>query len=184
MPWLKLLGEEDAEKTESTSWNAYIVPILAFKMLTVLSGSASRQGKIPRSIMSPKLTTAIIRVVRIPDSLLSITLSLFFKGKMLLDSDGWPKVFEEAIFARWNSPPPSHSSPMIIDQSSTQKLSQQIAASVVQNLTHLTSSFKSKFVGNIIQNIELAVAYLSVMLVVRPFYSALLPFLTVYLCRA
>lgn len=126
----------------------------------------------------------MIRMVRFPDSLPSTALSLFLKGKVLLDTEGWPKVFEDAIIARWNSPPFSHPSPMAIDQSSTQNVSQQIAASVVRNLTRLSSSFKSKFVVNIIQNIELAAVYLSLMLVVRPFYSALLLFLMVYLLRA
>lgn len=54
---------------------------------------------------------------------------------------------------------------MLVEQSLTH-VSQQIAASVVQNLTYLKTSLQSKFVGNIIQNIQLAAAYLSLITVV------------------
>lgn len=86
---------------------------------------------------------------------------------MLTEPEGWPKVFEDAIIARWNAPPLAPSTAALPEQSLTQKVSQQIAVSVVRNLTNLSSTLKSKFVGNIIQNIQLAAAYLSVMLVVR-----------------
>lgn len=46
-----------------------------------------------------------------------------------------------------------------------------MAAAVVQNLTRLTSTLQSKFIGNIIQNIQLAAAYLSLMTVVSCFFS-------------
>lgn len=88
---------------------------------------------------------------------------------MFTDKDGWPKVFEEAIAARWNSPPPAGPGPMVVEHSLSQNVSQIVAASVVKNLNYLTSTFKSKFVGNIIQNIQLAAAYLSVLTVVGQF---------------
>lgn len=91
---------------------------------------------------------------------------MLYQAKVLTEKEGWPKIFEEAICARWNTPPPSSSAPMIVEQSMSQDVSQKVAALVVQNLTFLKSTFRSKFVGNIIQNIHLAAAYLNVLTVV------------------
>lgn len=62
--------------------------------------------------------------------------------------------------------PPS--CPVVVDQSLTQvsQVSQQMAASVVQNLTYLTSTLQFKFIGNIIQNIQLTAECLSLITVV------------------
>lgn len=64
VPWRKLLQEENPRKTESPSWNAFIGPIFAFKLVTVLSGTASLEGKIPRSVMSKEMAVGLRRLVR------------------------------------------------------------------------------------------------------------------------
>lgn len=64
-PWQKLLDEENPRHTENTSWNEYLGPILAFKLVTVLSGSANLEGKIPRSAMTKEMTDKLVRLVRI-----------------------------------------------------------------------------------------------------------------------
>lgn len=63
--WQTLLDEENPQKTESNSWNEYLGPILAFKLVTVLSGSASLEGKIPRSAMSKEMSAKLVRLVSI-----------------------------------------------------------------------------------------------------------------------
>lgn len=85
---------------------------------------------------------------------------------MITESDGWPGVFEEAIIALWNTPPTASPTPIAVEQSLSQNVHQKVAASVVQNLHHLTLTFQSKFVGNIIQNIQLAASYLGIMMLV------------------
>lgn len=73
-PWQRLLDEENPRKTENASWNEYLGPILAFKLVTVLSGSASLEGKIPRSAMSKEMSDKLIRLVSINiSSLLRLT---------------------------------------------------------------------------------------------------------------
>lgn len=59
---------------------------------------------------------------------------------------------------------------MVVEEPLTQ-VSQQLAASVVRNLRRLTSTMQSKFVGNIMQNIQLAAAYVGVITVVSEFLS-------------
>lgn len=76
------------------------------------------------------------------------------------------QVFEEAIVALWNSPPNVTPDPIVVEQSPSKTVSERVAASVVRNLTDLTRTFKSKYVGNIIQNIQLAASYLSIMTLV------------------
>lgn len=88
------------------------------------------------------------------------------QAKVITEKDGWPTVFEEAIVALWNTPPTDASRPMMVEQPLALNVSQKVAASVVQNLRHLTLSFQSKFVHNIIQNIQLAASYLGIMLLV------------------
>ncbi|KAE9383933.1 hypothetical protein BT96DRAFT_1008618 [Gymnopus androsaceus JB14] len=133
-PRQRLLGEEDPQKTENQAWNSYIGPILGFKLYTVLSGSSSVQGKIPRSAMSSDLTNKLIRI-----------------AKVITEKDGWPTIFEEAVIARWNTNTPVSGSrgPIITKQSSPQNVSQK--------------AIQSKALGNIIHNIQLAASYLSIM---------------------
>lgn len=133
--------------------------------------------------MSRESTQAMNRVVR---SLILLT-HLYFntcQAKVLTDKDGWPKIFEEAIIAKWNTPPLPPSRPMVAEKSMTQ-VPQQIAASVVQNLTYLTSTLQSKFVGNIIQNIQLAAAYLSLITIVSwtPSNHSLIPMVSSHRAR-
>lgn len=92
---------------------------------------------------------------------------------MITETDGWPGVFEDAIAALWNSPPHAAPGRIMIQHSPSQTVSQKVAASVVENLHHLRLAFQSKFVGNIIQNIQLAASYLSIMTLVRsPSFSS------------
>lgn len=85
---------------------------------------------------------------------------------MITQGDGWPGIFEDAIMALWNSPPHPPCGPMVVEQSLSQTVSQKVAASVVENLSHLAFISESRFVGNIIQNIQLAASYLSIMTLV------------------
>lgn len=55
---------------------------------------------------------------------------------------------------------------MAVEHTESQTVSQKVATSVVQNLSHLAFVSESRFVGNIIQNIELAASYLSIMTLV------------------
>lgn len=55
---------------------------------------------------------------------------------------------------------------MVMEEVLTQNVSQKVAVSVVQNLRHLKLAFQSKYVGNIIQNIQLAASYLGIMMLV------------------
>lgn len=88
---------------------------------------------------------------------------------MITEDPGWPGIFEEAIGALWssNSTPNAAPNPPTVLQTPGQSVSQKVAAFVVQNLTHLSTTFKSKSVGNIIQNIQLAAGYLNIMTLVR-----------------
>lgn len=63
--WQKLLDADNSQKSDSNTWNEYLGPILAFKLVTVLSGSASVQGKIPRSAMSKEISAKLVRLVSI-----------------------------------------------------------------------------------------------------------------------
>ena len=54
----------------------------------------------------------------------------------------------------------------IITTQPSQNVPHQVAASVVKNLGHLTESFQSKSIGNIINNIQLAASYLAIMTLV------------------
>lgn len=56
-------------------------------------------------------------------------------------------------------------------------MSQKVAASVVENLGRLKDAFRSKYMANIISNIELAASYLGIMTMVR-FSSLLFPVIT------
>ena len=171
--WQKLLEEENPQATENMSWNAYLSPILAFKLITVLSGTASLEGKIPWLAMSKEVANRLIKLVSIHRLSLALVFN-HFQAKVITDKDGWPGIFEEAIGALWNSPLNIAPGPIVVEQSPSQTVSQKVAASVVQNLNHLTLVFQSKFVGNIIQNIQLAASYLSIMtLVWPPFFSFL-----------
>lgn len=85
---------------------------------------------------------------------------------MITEGDSWPGIFEEAIIALWNTPTTTKMTPMVVDQYSSQNVSQKIGTTVVKNLNNLTSRFCLKFVGNIIQNIKLAASYLSIMTLV------------------
>lgn len=85
---------------------------------------------------------------------------------MITEGNGWPGIFEDAIGALWNSPPQPSRGPMAVEHTESQTVSQKVATSVVQNLSHLAFVSESRFVGNIIQNIELAASYLSIMTLV------------------
>lgn len=85
---------------------------------------------------------------------------------MITETDGWPGIFEEAIVAIWNTPTAVPTAQIAVQHSSSQNVSQKVAATVVQNLNHLSLTFRSKYVGNIIQNIQLAASYLSIMTLV------------------
>lgn len=78
-------------------------------------------------------------------------------------------IFEEAIVARWHSPAPDIQAPAVVAETSLKNVAQKVAASVLRNLGQLTETFKSKQMGNIINNIELAASYLSVMTLVSGF---------------
>lgn len=62
-PWNNLLGVDNPGTTENSSWNAYFGPILAFKLVTVLSGTSSHEGKIPQSAMSTGMAEKLIKLV-------------------------------------------------------------------------------------------------------------------------
>lgn len=102
------------------------------------------------------------------------------QARGLTEGDGWPSVFEEALAARWNQPPTAPPQHTIQENSMSSSVPQKVTASVIQNLTHLTSTFKSKSVGNIIQNIQLAASCLSVMTVVSGSDIDILAKLNVY----
>ncbi|KAE9389205.1 hypothetical protein BT96DRAFT_947038 [Gymnopus androsaceus JB14] len=146
--WQKLLEEANPVKTETSTWNSYIGPILGFKLFNVLSGSSNVEGTIPRSVMSPPLRGAMNRI-----------------ASFLTENQGWPKIFEDAIVARWNArtssaPPPAPSTDTL---SSSHSVPQTVAASVAKNLRNLSDTFRSKYHGNILNNIQLAASYLSIM---------------------
>lgn len=52
---------------ESWSWGSHLGPLIGFRLLCVLSGSASEEGQIPRSAMPGKLGGMLERVVCTPD---------------------------------------------------------------------------------------------------------------------
>ncbi|KAE9384537.1 hypothetical protein BT96DRAFT_950498, partial [Gymnopus androsaceus JB14] len=142
--WQKLLEEANPVKTETSTWNSYIGPILGFKLFNVLSGSSNVEGTIPRSVMSPPLRGAMNRI-----------------ASFLTENQGWPKIFKDAIVARWNAR-------NFICASSRSHVPQTVAASVAKNLRNLSDTFRSKYHGNILNNIQLAASYLSIMVIDIP----------------
>lgn len=85
---------------------------------------------------------------------------------MITEGNGWPGIFEDAIAARWNSPPQPSSGSMAFEEPLSQTVFEKVATSVVRNLSHLAFFSESRFVGNILQNIQLAASYLSIMTLV------------------
>lgn len=62
--WKNLLDVENPQSTENMSWNSFIGPILTFKLITVLSGTSSHEGKTPQSAMSKGMAEKLIKLVR------------------------------------------------------------------------------------------------------------------------
>lgn len=92
----------------------------------------------------------------------------------MTEPPGWPRIFEEAIIARWAN---CNQATEISDEDSgvpeTGDVFQRTAQSLRQNLRHVRKSLHSKHYGNIVTNIELAAAYLSIMTLVYQLFSSL-----------
>lgn len=73
--WKNLLGINDPERTENMSWNSYISPVLAFKLITILSGTSSLEGANPQLAMSTGMVEKLIKLV----GLQSLLIHMFSK---------------------------------------------------------------------------------------------------------
>lgn len=113
----------------------------------------------------PGIIHKVIETSKPPFSHISNT-KIIFQARIITEKDSWPSIFEEAIAARWNAPITETLRPIVFQPPSHQGVPQQVAASVVQNLGNLKKAFQSKHMGNIINNIELAASYLSIMTLV------------------
>lgn len=86
----------------------------------------------------------------------------------MTEKDGWPSIFADAFIARRNTKPANNTEvPVHVEEGSLQNVAQKVAASVIQNLGLLKATFRSKYMANIISNIELAASYLAIMTLVR-----------------
>lgn len=91
------------------------------------------------------------------------------QAKPLLEPAGWPKIIEEAVLARLSKPPTYDAPTSAASEGSVLRL---LANAVKLNLTHLRTTAHAKQFQNIVANIDLAAAYLSIMTVVsKLFYS-------------
>src|SRR5579875_289004 len=83
----------------------------------------------------------------------------------MTENDGWPRVFEEAILARWASDKPISTpyAPFVPPTTTPQTTSERVVGIVSQNLRQLGRTYHSKLYNNIISNIELAASYLNIM---------------------
>lgn len=73
--WKTLLQEGTPQATENHIWNSYTSPMLAFKLYSVLSGSAMLKGKVTRTAMSYQLAQGLTRVVSL---LFSVDYSYYY----------------------------------------------------------------------------------------------------------
>lgn len=91
-----------------------------------------------------------------------------FQAKSITEKDGWPSIFADAFIARWNTKSVNNPTvPVHVDEPSTENVAQKVARSVIRLLGHLKVTFRSRYMQNIISNIELAAAYLAIMTLVR-----------------
>ncbi|KAF5361225.1 hypothetical protein D9757_013232 [Collybiopsis confluens] len=152
--WNRLIAVSNVEMLDSSSWTwpPHLGPLLGLRLHHVLSGKTRVQGVIPRSTMSAKLKAGLERV-----------------AKIITENDGWPRILEDAFLARRNDRQKQQKNGItsesvnISGPSSTQNVSRKVAESVFHNLQHLNKTHQSKQFDNIISNIQLAAAYLSVM---------------------
>ncbi|KAF5341461.1 hypothetical protein D9757_015295 [Collybiopsis confluens] len=147
--WRSLVRLSTAAQVEQENWSwpSHLGPILGFKLLCVLCGSSMKTGTIPRKVMSEDLSKRLRRV-----------------AKQLTQKPGWPSIFEEASAARWTHRGGVGASPS--DALHPVNAAQTIAQSALQNLTSIHHRLQAKSYSNILMNIELAAAYLSVMTLV------------------
>ncbi|KAF5343519.1 hypothetical protein D9757_014940 [Collybiopsis confluens] len=152
--WNRLIAVSNVEMLDSSSWTwpPHLGPLLGLRLHHVLSGKTRVQGVIPRSTMSAELKAGLERV-----------------AKIITENDGWPRILEDAFLARRNDRQKQQKNGItsesvnISGPSSTQNVSRKVAESVFHNLQHLNKTHQSKQFDNIISNIQLAAAYLSVM---------------------
>lgn len=104
---------------------------------------------------------------------------LCFKAGVLLEEPGWPQIFADAVVARWNSnktahPPANAPSSESTSSTTLEEPALVIAKAVIRNLNLIKVVDHSRQFSNIITNIQLAAAYLSIMSLVCSVFFFLL----------
>ena len=108
---------------------------------------------------------------------LSLLLNLSSQARVLTENDGWPRVFEEAIIARWARDKPLSTPylPSVTPTNTPQSTSEQVVELVAQNLHQLGRMYQSKQYSNIISNVQLAALYLNIMALVIHSFLVVFP---------
>jgi hypothetical protein len=178
---VQITSSDDIYKT-TWNWSSHLAPLLAYKLYGILSGSSSVEGTVPRSNMPHELKIALERVVQCIFVTFHTCIHLreCFQASVITEGDGWPRVFEDAIVARWNhqrSPPKPSAIP---SHKADQAVSAKIAQSVAFNLNSLRQDYKGKQYAHILSNIQLAASYFGIMTLVCYLLLCTSPLNTLY----